>query len=329
MTHAQRHQFARMLKGARLPRRTVQLRLTLLYGTLFLASSGVLLAITYVVVRNLTGNTFVATSKQGALTIGGVRIEGTSSPDSSAQLAVPNGTQHFTHVQGGTLTPTRLTRAQITAQLTLSSSAIDSHNAELHHLLVSYGIALGIMAVVSLGLGWLVAGRILHPLRTITATTRAIGAGDLHQRLDLDGPDDELKELGDTVDGLLEQLESSFTLQKQFVANASHELRTPLARQRALGQVALADPEATLESIRAAHERILTSGDQQEQLIDALLTLSRAQGDALKSKPIDLAALADELLQARRRGGSPRSPPDRGPAAGRDARRPRPRRAPC
>ena len=138
------------------------------------------------------------------------------------------------------------TAKQLEAQARrLQQVAINYHNSELHHLLITYGIALGIMAIVSIGLGWLVAGRILRPLRTITATTRAIGVTDLHQRLALDGPDDELKELGDTVDGLLERLESSFASQKQFVANASHELRTPLARQRTLGQVALSDPDAT------------------------------------------------------------------------------------
>lgn len=298
MTEPRRQRLVSLFRGARLPRRTVRLRLTLLYGGLFLASSGVLLTITYFVVRNLTGDSFIATSKKGVVSIGGVQVSGKSTLASSG--AVPSGSGRITGFGGGATAPTHLTPTQMSQQAhELQQVAIASHNAELHHLLVTYGIALGVMTVVSLGLGWLVAGRILRPLRTITATTRAIGAGDLHQRLALAGPDDELKELGDTVDGLLERLESSFALQKQFVANASHELRTPLARQRALGQVALADPGATLESMRAAHERILTSGDQQEQLIDALLTLSRAQGDALKSKPIDLATLASELVQAR------------------------------
>jgi len=163
------------------------------------------------------------------------------------------------------------------------------------------------MAVVSIGFGWLMAGRILRPLRTITATTRAIGASDLHQRLALVGPDDELKELGDTVDGLLGRLESSFASQKQFVANASHELRTPLARQRTLGQVALSDPNATVESLRAAHEQILASGRQQEQLIDALLTLSRVQAGVLRSRGFDLAPMVRDLLAAREREATARS----------------------
>jgi signal transduction histidine kinase len=289
----------RLFKGVQMPRRTVRLRLTLLYGGLFLASSAVLLAITYVVVRNLTGGPYVSISKHG-LTISGVRI-GAPPPGARGTAILSGGSGQVTHFSAGSgAGPPKLTTKQFAAQAReLQRVAVLYHNSELHHLLVTYGIALGVMAVVSLGLGWLVAGRILRPLRTITAATRAIGVTDLHQRLALSGPDDELQELGDTVDELLERLESSFASQKQFVANASHELRTPLARQRTLGQVALSDPGATVESLRAAHERILASGEEQEQLIDTLLTLSRVQGGALTSKPIELASLVGELLHAR------------------------------
>jgi signal transduction histidine kinase len=283
-----------------MPRRTVRLRLTLLYGGLFLASSAVLLAITYVVVRNLTGGPYVAISQRGAVTISGVRIGGPP-PVASGGSAFSGRSGQVTRIAAGSgARPRAPTPKQLAAQAReLQRVAVLYHNSELHHLLVSYGIALGVMAVVSLALGWLVAGRILRPLRTITATTRAIGVTDLHQRLALSGPDDELQELGDTVDELLERLETSFASQKQFVANASHELRTPLARQRTLGQVALSDPDATVESLRAAHERILASGEEQEQLIDTLLTLSRVQGGALTSKPIELASLVGDLLDAR------------------------------
>ena len=104
-----------------------------------------------------------------------------------------------------------------------------------------------------------IAGRVLRPLRTITTAARDISATNLHRRLALDGPDDEFKELGDTFDGLLARLDASFQSQRQFVANASHELRTPLARLKTLVQVTLADPNATPESLRAAHERVLAS----------------------------------------------------------------------
>ncbi|MFD1048424.1 HAMP domain-containing protein [Kibdelosporangium lantanae] len=109
------------------------------------------------------------------------------------------------------------------------------------------------MVLVSVVLGWITAGRILRPLRTITLTARRISATDLHRRLALDGPDDELKQLGDTFDELLGRLEAAFQAQRLFVANASHEMRTPLARQRVLSQVALADPNATVSTLRAAH----------------------------------------------------------------------------
>ena len=138
-------------------------------------------------------------------------------------------------------------------------------------------IALVAMAAVSMGLGWLVAGRVLRPLRTITSAAREISATDLHRRLALAGPDDEFKELGDTFDGLLGRLEASFQSQRQFVANASHELRTPLARLKTLAQVALADPNASVESLRAAHDRVLASEQQLERLIDALLSLASSE----------------------------------------------------
>ena len=144
-------------------------------------------------------------------------------------------------------------------------------------LLIESGIALAIMAVLSVGLGWLVAGRVLRPLRTITATARRISASSLHERLALTGPDDELKELGDTFDELLARLEGAFDAQRQFVANASHELRTPLARQRTLIEVALATRSPATASLRAACGRALAAGEQQERLIDALLTLARSE----------------------------------------------------
>lgn len=166
-------------------------------------------------------------------------------------------------------------------------------------LLVGSGIALGFMAVISMVLGWIVAGRILQPLRKITAAARRISATSLHERLAMNGPNDEIKELGDTFDALLARLESSFQSQLRFIANASHELRSPLARQRVLAQVALADPNATLESLRTAHERVLVSGAEEESLIEALLTLARGQAGLNRTEPIDLAVVAERVLVVR------------------------------
>jgi signal transduction histidine kinase len=172
-----------------------------------------------------------------------------------------------------------------------------ARDAVLDRLLVQSGIALAAMALVSVALGSVVAGRVLRPLRTITTAARDISATNLQERLALDGPDDELKELGDTFDALLERLEASFESQRRFVANASHELRTPLARQRTLAQVAIGDPGATVASLRSAHERVLASGAQQERLIEALLTLSRGEAGLDRREPVDLATATEQHLQ--------------------------------
>ena len=174
------------------------------------------------------------------------------------------------------------------------------HGADVRVLAFVSLIALVAMAALSMGLGWLVAGRVLRPLRTITGAAREISATDLHRRLALAGPDDEFKELGDTFDGLLERLDASFRAQRQFVANASHELRTPLARLKTLAQVALADPNASVESLRAAHDRVLASEQQLEQLIDALLSLASSERGLDRRQPVDLAALVGDVLDERR-----------------------------
>jgi signal transduction histidine kinase len=148
---------------------------------------------------------------------------------------------------------------------------------------------------------------VLRPLRTITATARNISATNLHERLALSGPADELKELGDTFDDLLTRLEQFIASQRQFVANASHELRTPLALQRTAIQLALADPDATIDSLRAAHERVLASGAQQERLIEALLTLTRGQAGLTKREPFNLAILAEHVILARQTRARERS----------------------
>ena len=174
------------------------------------------------------------------------------------------------------------------------------HGADLRVLAVVSVVALVLMAAVSMGLGWFMAGRVLRPLSTITSAARDISATDLHRRLALDGPDDEFKELGDTFDGLLGRLDASFHSQRQFVANASHELRTPLARLKTLVQIALADPNATPESLRATNERVLASEQQLEGLIEALLSLASSERDLDRHESIDLTAVTDEVLAGRR-----------------------------
>jgi signal transduction histidine kinase len=163
---------------------------------------------------------------------------------------------------------------------------------------ITSALALALMTVVSIALGWLVAGRVLRPLRTITAAARDISATNLHKRLALDGPNDELHQLGNTFDELLGRLEASFEAQRQFVANASHELRTPLARQRTVAEVALSDPAATVESLRESHERILAAGEQQERLIEALLTLAHSERGLAQRESFDLAALTNRVANS-------------------------------
>src|SRR5579859_614068 len=147
-------------------------------------------------------------------------------------------------------------------------------NAAVRDKEIIGAIALPVVVLLAVAGGWLIAGRLLRPLRTITATARDISASNLNRRLDLAGRDDEFAELGETLDDLFGRLEASFESQRRFVANASHELRTPLAAERTLLQVALRDPDATAQALRSECEQVLALGDQQERLIEALLTLA-------------------------------------------------------
>jgi signal transduction histidine kinase len=158
-----------------------------------------------------------------------------------------------------------------------------------------------IAAIIALAGAWWLAGRFLRPLRAMTATARQISATNLNRRLSVSGPDDELTELGRTLDDLFARLEASFASQRHFVANASHELRTPLAGQRTLLQVALADPGADARTLRSTCEQALALGAQQERLIDALLTLTTSERGVERWELVELGALAEraELGRAR------------------------------
>ncbi len=170
--------------------------------------------------------------------------------------------------------------------------AVDSHQ-----LLVNSGIALAIVAALALLAAWLAAGRILRPIRTITGTARRISSTNLHQRLALAGPEDELKQLGDTLDDLFARLEAAFEAQRRFVANASHELRTPLARERTLIQVALADSCTSAEKWRSTAEDLLASNREQETLVEALLTLASSEGGLDHRERTDLADICHIVLR--------------------------------
>jgi hypothetical protein len=167
---------------------------------------------------------------------------------------------------------------------------------------------LGVLALValgSLGLGWLVAGRVLRPLQHITATAQRLSERTLDQRIALQGPDDELKELADTFDGMLARLDAAFDAQRRFAANASHELRTPLAITRTEVDVALADPDASAAELRAMAERVRDATQRSERLIEGLLTLARSEQQPRAWQPADLAdAAAGALAHAQREDGA-------------------------
>ena len=234
-----------------LRRRTIRVRLAVLFFAVFLASGAVLLAITIAIWQGRTVNNLRA-------------------------VPVPaTGPQS----QGTGITPV---------------------SSDQHQLLIASGIALAIMAGASLAVGWLVAGRFLRPLRTITATTREISATNLHERLNLTGPDDELKELADTFNELLDRLERSFAFERQFVANASHELRTPLAGMRTSLDVAMAKPGPVPPHVRTLADRLRRELDHVDRLLESFLTLAHTQqGPPGDESTVSLAELARVAIERR------------------------------
>jgi signal transduction histidine kinase len=247
---------AELLSRLRRPQTTVRWRLTLLYGTLFLGCGAALLAITYALVAH-------ATSKHPLLAT------------------------FLSHKFGEPIPP----EAKAASRFIRSQQQI----ADLHQLEIESGVALAIMAIASTLLGWIVAGRVLRPLRTITTNTRQISETNLHQRLEMDGPRDDLRELADTIDGLLERLEAAFDAQRRFVANASHELRTPLAMMRTTLDVAIAKPDGAPARTRELDADLRLDLDHADRLLDSFLVLARAQHHQLGDQ--SLVAL-EELIAA-------------------------------
>jgi signal transduction histidine kinase len=263
----------------RLPGRTVRTRLTILYGILFFVSGAVLLAIAsgVAVVRSSTS-------------------EATPAPNNAQALP------------GTALSRARTVIHNLQAQiqnLQAQASSQPGHNKLTGNLLIASLIALAIMTVISVALGWLVAGRALRPVREMTASARRISEDSLHERLAVRGPKDELKELGDTIDRLLERLEVAFNAQRRFVANASHELRTPLTTMRASLDVALAKPEPAPPQTVALAGRLRTELDRIERLLEAFLVLARAQHRSMPGQailPLDYivgSGLADQAAAIR------------------------------
>jgi signal transduction histidine kinase len=247
--------------GWHLPRRSLRLRLALACWGVFVLTGVPLLAVTVALWQGTTG-WHETVSRSGAVS-GSVTAPGQETgPAGSAARALP--AHPAGHGQAG------FGRVQY-------SSEQVQHSFDLHQLLVVSGIALVIMTLPAIVAGWLVAGRLLRPLRTMTAAARNISATNLHERLSLGGPDDELKQLGDTFDNLLGRLERSFQSQRQFVANASHELRTPHATMRVWLDVALAKPGPAPPHLVDLGDRLRHELDHVDRLLDGLLVLARAQ----------------------------------------------------
>jgi HAMP domain-containing protein len=228
------------------PRWTLRLRLTLLYGGLFLLAGTVLLAITYGLVAHSTASAqargvFVARATGARTTLPAPPVLARAGQHSVVyQGALPANvapSQVRTYVGRVANTFKRMTAAQAAqlraVQAKASAKISQQHDAQMSALLTKSGVALAIMAVLSIGFGWLMAGRALRPLRVMSGRAKGISERNLHARLAVAGPNDELKELGDTFDGLLARLESAFESQRRFVANASHELCT---RSRSSGR---------------------------------------------------------------------------------------------
>jgi signal transduction histidine kinase len=252
----------------RLPRPSIRLRLTLVYAVVLVATCAALLALNYALLyQSLYTN-----------------INGPTPAEMQAVAdAPPRGDASLVDEK---LMAYRIDQAEIARlrEETLLNTAGTS------------AIALAITAMVGLGVSWVVAGRMLRPLRTLTAATRRISQDRLDERVALTGPRDELKELADTFDEMVARLEASFNSQRRFVADASHELRTPLAIVRTGAEVLLAKRESTPEQWEAMAHRMLTATGRAERLLDGLLALARSDSGVIADKPHDLAVAAATAL---------------------------------
>jgi signal transduction histidine kinase len=248
------------------PSRTIRLRLTALYGSVFLVSSAALLTIGYLIVGR--------TLREHHPMLEAFRKLGLH-PRPGFESGFRPGTRNAKLVHA------------------VSHNII---NHALQRLLAEYVIALVLITAVSVVTGWLLAGRALAPLRKITATARRVSGQNLGERIALRGPDDELKELATTFDRMLERLDGAFASQRHFVANASHELRTPLAIMRTEIDVTLADPDANLAELRAMGEAVRDTVDGCERLIASLLLLARSEARTGRVEPLDVAALAGDCV---------------------------------
>jgi signal transduction histidine kinase len=271
-------------------RLTFRTRLTLLWGGLFLAAGAILLGLTYFLVsERLSGNVFTVSTGDGP------RVMGDGSIPSQGASAPPAGSAGAS----GEVGPRPIPPDGVEA---MRREARRFERATLSNLLKQGAIALGVVALIGMAFGWLMAERAMRPLQRITEAARRVAdvnlAGvNLHERIALTGPSDEIKDLADTFDAMLERLDRAFDSQRRFVGNASHELRTPLAINRTLIEVALGRPHVPPE-VRLLGDTLLAVNLRQERLLDGLLTLARSEQELTVHDPVDLAEVAAHVLES-------------------------------
>jgi signal transduction histidine kinase len=260
---------------------TIRVRLTLLYGGLFLAGGLVLLTMTYFLVKN-------GIQHQSA-SVTAVRIGGTAKPTEVPGLS--SGVQ----LGPGKPSPDMVYTAGQTEGMVVKAR-VASAQQTLDALLTQGGIALAVVGAAALGLGWIFADRALRPVHKITETARRVAhSRNLTERIAYAGPRDDVKELADTFDTMLERLARAFEGQRRFVDNASHELRTPLAINRTLIDVAVRRPDAS-EDVKRLGESLLVVGDRHERLIEGLLTLAGSENTVVDTARLDLADVGGHVL---------------------------------
>jgi signal transduction histidine kinase len=275
---------AHRLASRGVPRRTVRVRLALAYGILFLVCGAALLGISYFFVSRFQSGSVVHLTPSN-LTPSSGNVTYSPGPLKSA----PPGSGVYNPVGNHTVRDFAV-QAAVQAQ----------RSADLHSLLVWFAVALGVMAVISVLLGWVMGGRVLRPLQQITTTARHISEENLDQRLALAGPKDEITDLADTIDGLLGRLQGAFDAQRAFVANASHELRTPLAMMRTSLDVAAGKSPPISKDASVLSAKVREGLDQAEHLVESFLVLARAQQGVIDNPTtVSLPEITTETLAAR------------------------------
>ncbi len=259
-------------------RPTVRLRLTLLYGALFIAASVVLIALTYGLVNRALSEREPPPGGRG----------GPQGTGNGAEFGGANTGPGPNQEQGQDFD-------NRTVDERVDDARQEERDAALRQVLAQGSIALVVTGAGALFLGWLVAGRTLRPVQRITAHARRASQSTLSDRIDLRGPPDELRELADTFDAMLDRLQAAFEAQRRFSAQASHELRTPLAIMRAEADVALAAPDVS-ERERLLAEAIRTATDRSERLVDGLLALARSESTLRDDTRVDLAELVGDVV---------------------------------